>query len=116
MAPFGSLKAAGQFLFLSALLHLPAPILSGYAPVGWFMLGVAMLYTAIAAGLTRGLRWLGYITFAFMLIGMCGAFISLATTPVPHWLIWSIIGVDGLVALNLFVALWRSQPTALENL
>lgn len=116
MAPFGSLKVAGQFLLLSALLHLPAPILSGFAPVGWFMLGVSALYLVMSSGLTRGLRWFGYVTFVFMLIGMCGAYISLATTPVPHGLIWAIIAVDFLVAINLFVALWRSAPSVLENL
>lgn len=116
MGSFGSLKVAGQFLLISALLHIPAPILSGFAPVGWFMLGVAVFYVVLSMGLTRGVRPLGYIVFMCMLIGMCGAYISLATTPLPHWLIWSIIAVDALVALNLFAALWRNEPSVLENL
>lgn len=113
MAPFGTLKAAGQFLFLSGILHIPALFLSGFAPVGWFMMGVAVFYIAVSAGLTRGLRWLGYVAFVCMLGGMAGAYIQVGTIPVPDWLIWTIIAVDALVLINLFVALWRPKDSAI---
>ena len=110
MAPFGTLKAAGQFLFLSALLHLAAPFLSGFAPVGLFMGVVFILYSCLAMGLTRGMRWLGYIVFVFMLIGAVGGYIQMGTIPVPDWLIWAIISVDIIVIVNLFAALWSVKP------
>lgn len=109
MGAFGTLKLAGQFVFLSALLHLLAFGLAGFVPFGWAMLAVAVFYTLLAMGLTRGMRGLGYLVFVLLLIGTVGGLIQVGTVRVPDWSIWAILAADLLALINLFVALWRPK-------
>lgn len=109
MGAFGTLKLAGQFVFLSAVLHLVAFVMTGFVPIGWWMLAVAVFYTGLSMGLTRGMRALGYAVFVLLLIGIVGGLIQVGSVPVPDWSIWAIIAADLLAVLNLFVALWKPK-------
>lgn len=104
MGKFGTLKLGGQFVILSGLLHFVA-VAFGDATV----MGIAgALYVLIGAGLTRGMRWLGYIAFIMMIFGSVFAYGFLTTSPAPQWVLLAIIAADLLAALNLFVALWKA--------
>lgn len=107
MGGFGSLRLAGQFVALSAALHVVAFVLSGFDRFGWIMLAVGVVYLALSLGLTRGMRSLGYLVFVLLLAGSIAAFVQLGA--MADWVIWAIIAANLLALLNLFVALWRPR-------
>ena len=60
--------AGATLIFISALLHFVALVLSGFAGIG-LTLGVAgLIYLLFAYGLAKGLRWLAYVAFIVVFI------------------------------------------------
>ncbi len=104
--------AGAALIFISALLHFVALVLSGFSGIG-LTLGVAgLIYVVFAYGLAKGLRWLAYVAFVVVFIGLSAALSNIyASGPVPGWVFAAIAVADLLAVIVLFIALWRPAPT-----
>lgn len=103
--------SAATLAALSAILHVIALPLSGFAAnLGPAIIG-AGVWAVLAFGLFRGARGIAYIAFLMALIGISGALSVVMTTPagLVQWVWISIILADALVAVTLFMLLWRAR-------
>ncbi|MEY1557048.1 hypothetical protein AB3Y40_15565 [Yoonia sp. R2331] len=108
----GPFRWAIPFVLISALLHLIAPVISGFAVPSLMLFVIGLIYLACASGLSRGMRWLGYVMFFVMAVGGISALGAIwAAGPVPGWLFASIAVVNCLAFLTLFATLWRAPET-----
>ena len=109
------MKSASAFLLISALLHIAAVLASGFSAGATALLVTAVLYLCLYMGLMRGMRWVAWITFLLMFVGMSVA-LSGAMTPggPPGWAMWGIFAADLLVTLTLLGALWLDRDEAEE--
>ena len=108
-------RFAAAFAGLSGVLHVMAPVVSGFAPDSWMLVPFGAVFLLIAYGLVLGRRWLAWIAFFWLFAGVIGALAQIWTPgPVPGWLFASICAVNVLAVLGLFLALWRS-PVAPEG-
>jgi disulfide bond formation protein DsbB len=104
--PYGS---GAFFILISAVLHLIACVFSGFSTEALILIPVGLIYLAISAGLTRGMRWLAYIAFFIMAIGGIYLLAGLwSASTIPLWIRLGIIASDWIAAAALFVALWRA--------
>lgn len=104
-------RTGGVFLLISAALHIIAPVLSGFASASLMLAGVGIVYVILTAGLMRGMRWVAYIVFLVMLIGLNGAISGyFAPGATPAWLYLGIIIANIACIVFLFGALWRAAP------
>ena len=111
--PRSPYRTGALFVALSAALHLIAPVISLGARDGLMLLPFGIVYLALAWGLMRGWRWLAYVTFLIMLIGISATMTGIwAISPVPPWIYIAIALANACAAVALFVALWRPRPTA----
>lgn len=100
------------FAALSAILHVIALLLSGFtANVGPSVVG-ALIWVTLAFGLLREVRTVAYLAFLMALVGISAALsIAMGTPTGPvQWTWIAIIVADALVAVTLFLLLWRA-PT-----
>ena len=106
----GSLMSlAAASLLVSALMHLIVPVLSGFAPGTAILLVFAALYVVVAGGLLQKRRWLAWLTFLWMIVGMSAAIAGAINGPVA-WA-YAIMAVANIATfLLLFLALWRKKP------
>ena len=104
-----SLRIAALGLAVSGVLHLVVPIFGGFTSWSLTLAGVGIVYIIAAVGLLRGLRWLAYVSFMWLLIGTTVAFISsYGAGAVPAWMRARIVGVT-LVSLSRgFSCEWRA--------
>ena len=108
----GPFRGAIPFVLLSAILHLIAPILSLFAGLGPMLAVIGLVYLAFAYGLSHGMRWLAYIVFVVMFVGLSAAISNIwANGPVPGWLFVGFVFTNSLAILALFLALWKSPET-----
>lgn len=106
-----SLKTASYPLLASAVLHLTAFFPLGFVTLAGLMFAIGILYIPIAYGLQRALRWLAYITFIFMLVGMIGAYANTGSaSALANLWFWAITAADFLTAIILIAVLWRPGP------
>ncbi|SLN68031.1 hypothetical protein [Roseisalinus antarcticus] len=105
------MKAAARFLMLSAALHLAAAATMGAALASAVLIGAGLLSLGLAAGLSRAMRGLAWLTFLLLPAGTSFA-IFLAATPEigPAPLYWAIAACNICASLGLFAALWRDPP------
>lgn len=102
------MRTAGAFLLLSAALHLVGVALEGFRSESLFLLGPAVLYVGLFAGLARNMIWFAWIAFICMLGGAAGTFAELVSEPIaPRWVLWGILGADLAAAVVLFAAIWN---------
>lgn len=96
---------------LSAVLHVIALPLGGFeASLGLAIIGAA-IWAALALGLWQGFRFMAYLAFVMALIGISGALSVVVTSLGLEQGVWSAILVtDVLIALTLFILLWRPRP------
>jgi len=105
------MKLAGYFILFSVALHVAGVALAGFASGSLFLLGPAIFYVLLFAGLSRGMMWVAWIAFIAMLVGAMGALSELyAVSPVPDWVFAGIFGADICAAVLLFGAIWRGHP------
>lgn len=109
----GAMRWGANFTALSAALHLLALPVSGFSAEAMPLLPFAMVYAAFAYGLYRGWRWVGYITFLVLLIGISLALSRIwAYGDVPGWTFASIAAANVLAVVCLLGALWRAPEVA----
>ncbi|SIS77174.1 hypothetical protein SAMN05421759_103147 [Roseivivax lentus] len=102
--------AAGYFLLLSAALHVLGSVLSGFSPVGLFLLFPAVLYTGFFFGLRAALVWVAWLALVCMLGGMAGTALELAkASTVPDWILVGVLIADLGAAVMLVRALWPAR-------
>lgn len=99
-------KPAATAFLISAVVQVIAAILSGGFHVV-FLIG-ALLAVAMATGLNRQLRWVGYLGFALALVWLSVAIAQLGGSA-PDWAVWAIVAVNGLAALLTARLLWRPR-------
>lgn len=106
-----ALSIAAIAITVSALMHLVVPVLSGFAPGTPILLVFFVLYLAIAWGLMRKMRWLAWLTFLWMIVGMAAAISGAMTGPV-NWA-YAIMALANIVTfVSLFIALWHPKAVA----
>lgn len=105
-------RFAAAFAGLSGVLHLLAPVLSGFASEAWIVVPFGVIYLILAYGLFMGWRWLAWLAFFWSFAGIAGA-ISQMWTPgaVPAWLFQAIFVANALMVVGLFGGLWRAPPS-----
>lgn len=105
------LGLAALFVYASAALHLPAPLIGGVSGFSLMLLLVGILYVAIAWLLPGNRRWLAWLTFFLMLAGGIAASVyAMVDVLLPGWW-WSLIMVaDWAAAAMLFAYLWFPKP------
>jgi len=97
-------------LGLSVLLHLIAAVMVGFSQTLIPMFLAVLIYPALMIGLADHRRWVAWIGFLLLPIGMIGAiwtasgmFGAVAT------MFWGIAAADAVAIGGLFGVLWRSQ-------
>lgn len=100
------MKTAGVFLLISAVLHILGSALSGFSPVGLFLLFPAALYTAFYFGLRRGLGWVAWLALVCMVGGIGGTVVELfKVSSIPDWVLLGVVAADLCAATFLARAL-----------
>ena len=109
----GPYRVGALFVALSGLVHLLALFVSGFASGALVLVPAGIVYLGFAYGLLQGWRWLAYVTFLIMLIGISATMTGIwAISPVPPWIYIAIALAHACAVVALFVALWRPRPTA----
>lgn len=107
------MRRAGAFLLLSAALHVLGVILTGVAGESLILLGPAILYVLLFAGLARGMMWVAWTALICMLGGAAGTVAELASQPIaPIWVLWGILIADLIAAVLLFRVIWTGREAA----
>ena len=105
-----AMRWGANFTALSAGLHLLALPVSRFSADALILLPFALVYAGFAYGLFRGWRWLAYVVFIVLLVGISLAIARIwANGDVPRWIYMGIAGANILSVTTLFVALWK-QP------
>lgn len=106
--PRSPYRIGAFFVVLSAVLHLIAPVVSGFDATGWQLAVIGVIYVAAAAGLMRDWRWLAYVMLFVMMIGSIAAITGIwALAAVPGWVYGAITIANWAAVIALFLALWR---------
>ncbi|MBT0958063.1 hypothetical protein IV417_11755 [Alphaproteobacteria bacterium KMM 3653] len=103
----GPYRAGAFFVALSGVLHLLSPILGGFGPQMLGLAAIGVLYLLFGFGLMQGWRWLAYLLFLWMLVGVSVSIALIWNGALPAWLPTGFAMADGAAALALFLALWR---------
>jgi hypothetical protein len=109
----GAMWWAAIFVALSAALHTIALPLSGFSAEALRLLPFGLVYAGFAYGLMQAWRWLAYIVFIVLLIGISLAIGSVwSFGDVPSWIYITIAIANLASVMALFVALWRAPQPA----
>ena len=107
------LGLAATLIFISAILHLIAPLLSGFSSQSLMLVPFGIAYAVIAYFLPPNRRWLAWIAFFVVLFfGIAALSGAMGISSVPSWLNWGIFIADWAAAASLLVYLWRNKPVA----
>ncbi len=98
---------AGAFVMLSGLFHLPLFWLEGLSPRTKALFVIGILWIVMGLLLRRRHRWLAYVAFIAMLIGVVASIASFST---GIWMWYLIFLMDLLAAIFLFRILWANNP------
>ena len=100
------------FATTSAGLCLLGLILSGFSGAGLGLVPYGIVFLAIAYGLMQRMRWIAYLGFLALFVGLIMAVSNLYTIgAVPGWLYAGLAVTNLLGVLSLFGALWTSAET-----
>ena len=66
-------RFAAAFAALSGVLHIAAPVVSGFASEAWLVVPFGVIYLILAYGLFMGWRWLAWLAFFWSFAGVAGA-------------------------------------------
>lgn len=118
MGKFGTLKFAGFFIMLAALVHFIALPLNGFGevsvkllPFGIIGTVVGFLFWRFSQKFSSGfLRIFVYVLFVLLLAGTVMAFLSIWSSALAFSWLFTMIAILRLIALaSLFVYLWRAR-------
>ncbi len=105
---------AAVLMFISALLHVAAPVLTGFATENLSMLIFAVIYGVLGWLILKNKRWAVWLGFFLMLFGgIAGMAAYLGASSLPEWLNLSIWIASWAAAVCLFVVLWRDHTPAI---
>lgn len=103
------IRLTGYLLMLGGALRVTAFALSGFSHEGPGLAPVGLVFIAMGFGLLRGWRWLAYLTYLVVGIGVSFVIRGFFWTPVvPGYWLALIIAVDIAVVLSLLVHLWKN--------
>ncbi len=109
--PRGPYRIGAFFIAISAILHMLAFLVGGFASAALMLIPIGLMYLGFAYGLASGWRWMAYLTFIIALIGSLLAFgSSMGSGPIPAWWWLLIVIADVGAVLGLLPALWRARP------
>ena len=105
----GTFKLSAKLVFLSALLHLPALMLT-FPTLVVPMIAAMVIWTLLGIGLLRGKRWCAWLAFFAMLFGATIALSNaLSLLGLASMVFWVICIVDVVAAAVLFCLLWSPK-------
>lgn len=98
--------------FVSALLFLAIFLIAGMSMASINLLGFALVWGLMGAGLMQGWRWLAYLGFLLGLGGLVAAYMWLGGKPPIVGLLYAAISVaNAIMAACLFIAIWRPKKS-----
>lgn len=107
------MKQAASLLIFSAALHVGGVAAAGFAPGLVTALVLAAILILLAAGLSRGIRGVAWLTFVVLMFAVAWSVAQLfGPAPVPVWAAWGILGVNVVAALMVFAEIWRGREPA----
>lgn len=102
------IQISGYLLILTGVLHILVFVLSGFTYGGMGLSPVGVLFLLLGFGLLQNRRWLAWLVYLGVGIGVSyairGVFVP---SVVPSWYFGLIVLVDIAAIVTLFVALWR---------
>ena len=105
------MQVAAGFIGLSAVLHIVAPVLSGFSSESLLLLPFALVYGFLAWQIWGGKRWAAWLGFSLMLFGgIAGMAGYLSPDTIPGWVSLLIWATAWLAVICLFIVLWRDRP------
>lgn len=110
------MKANGQYKFaafvlaLSSIMHFMAILMGQFKSDVIGLVLPLVVYLLLALLLNQGRRLGAWLGFLCMLVGITAGVLRLySSSLVPEWVFQSIVALNVLSALVLFVILWKSK-------
>lgn len=100
---------AGLFVMLSGLLYIPVFLLDSWNTQTKFFVVFGIVTLLLGLALRGRYRWLAYIVYVVMLVGMLITLISMGTSPVGLWWWALIMLLQALAVFKLFGILWAPK-------
>lgn len=109
-------KIAAMLMFIAALFHLSAPLLSGFVSESLPQLVFVVLYIVLGLLVLKNKRWAMWLGFFLMLFGgIAGMAGYLGGSVAPDWASLGIWVANWAAAICLFVVLWRDHVTTIPT-
>ncbi|MFV0360576.1 hypothetical protein [Tropicimonas sp.] len=105
---FGSLRLGAMFMLFAAAIHLLIAILGGGMREAPYIVAALI----IAAGLSRGWRWFGWLALMVLIVVVAVVLARIGTSLAQDALRYIAAILDLLAIGTIFVALWRPRPEA----
>jgi len=100
---------AGAFVMLSGLLHLPLGLLEGWTPRTKVFLVYGLVFLVMGLVLRKRYRWLAYVAYVLLLIGMLVTLVSMGTSNLGIWYWMIIMALQAIAVYKLFRILWAPK-------
>lgn len=109
----GAMRWGAVFAAVSSGLCGLGLILSGFGDAGLGLVPYGVVFAAIAYGLMQRMRWVAYLGFLALFVGLIMAVSNVyAIGAVPGWLYAGLAVATLLGVVSLFAALWKSPEIA----
>ncbi len=98
---------AALLALLNTIVHVLGAAMAGFASAAMPIVIGAVAWLIFTLGFKANLRWIAYFAFLVALIGGIYVYASITALPVPQWASMAIVVLNALLALVLFVLIWR---------
>ena len=100
-------------LVVSIAFHLITALFAGFSQLMLQMLVASVIYVGFVMGLMSGRRWVAWIAFLVLPIGLVIAtFNATSMDGILATLFWGIVAADVIALLGIFGVLWRNKGAA----
>ena len=98
---------AAFLALLNTIVHITGAAIAGFASTAMPIIAGAVIWLIFTIGFKANLRWMAYIAFLVALFGGIYVYATASSSPIPQWASMAIVLLDILIALVLFVLIWR---------
>ena len=98
---------AAFLALLNTIIHVIGAAMAGFASAAMPVIVGAVIWLIFTIGFKANLRWMAYFAFLFALFGGIYAYATATSSPIPYWASMAIVLLDVLIAVVLFVLIWR---------
>jgi len=107
-------KTAAALALVNAIVHFAGAAMSGFGNAAMPTIVGGIVWIAFAVGLYMRQRWLAYFAFLFAMIAAIVVYATLGSNEsIPYWSLVAAIVLDALLAIVLFVLIWRRSERLL---